>query len=171
MGKTKMSLGIVDEIHKSWNINKYIFYFFLSSMCVTLGVVWRILLAYPEVTEDLFWTIFGIIFWVYLSAGFGLLFKVQTTITDVVSTRLRDDHIRTRDVAESHLQWAAAKPDKIQDVIESFRNNEIWVSSNTQIALLEEIEKLHKKIDGQDKQIQKLSKKKKNKEIEVPAAA
>lgn len=162
-----MSLGIVDEIHRSWNMNKYILYFYISSMLVTLGVTWRVLLLYPEMTEDLFYTIVGIILWVYLSAGFGLLVRIQNAITDVVTTRLRDDHIRTRDVAESHLQWAAAKPDKIQDVIESFRNNEIWVSSNTQIALLEKIEKLEKKIVKQNELLKKKNKKQKPVEVTV----
>lgn len=159
-----MSLGIVDEIHQSWNMNKYIFYFFISSMLVTLGVVWRVLLLYPNMTEDLFWTIVGIILWVYLSAGFGLIVRVQNAITDVVTTKLKDDSIRSRDVAESHLQWAAAKPDKIQDVIESFRNTDIWVSSNLQIEFLEKIEKLEKKNIEQDEIIRKLKKRKQKKE-------
>jgi hypothetical protein len=159
VGKRKVSLGIVDDVRKSWNMNKKIVAFYVAAMITTLYLTYGILLEYPEMSDNLFWTIVKIVFLTYIISAFGLLIKTYGVITDVVMTRLREDNIRTRDVAESHLQWAAAKPDKIQDVIESFKNNEIWVSSNTQLALLEEIEKLHTQIDKQNEKIEKLKKK------------
>jgi hypothetical protein len=159
----KFSLGIVDDIQRSWNMNKKIVAFYVAAMITTLYLTYGILLEYPEMSPNLFWTIVRIVFLTYIISAFGLLVKQYGVITDVVMTKLKEDSIRTRDIVESHIQWVAAKPDQAEAAIESLHNTNIWVSTNTQVKLLEEIEKLHKTVQKQEAELKKLSKKKRGK--------
>jgi hypothetical protein len=159
--KTKIHLGIVDEIHRIWNMNRKIVGFFIMTMFTTLYIAYRMLLMYPEIDDNLFWSLMGLIFLINVISGWGLLVKSHGVITDVIITKVRDDAISARNIAESHMQWVAAKPDQLEAALDSFRNNDIWVSSNAVVGIIDQLKAARKKVQEQRSYIKNLEAKKK----------
>ena len=159
MRQTTLNFGIIEELRKHWIQNWKIIVIFFATFVAGVNILWQQTLANPEITIELFQTLLSVLVLAYLSAAVAVVYRLNLAKLENVIVKLQEESINVRNLAESCIQWAAAKPDQIEAILQAIKNVQTWNTANKQLEYIHDLEMRLEKMEKDYKKKELLKKK------------
>ena len=167
---TRLGLDLIDEIERNWNMNKLYLITIVADLIASFVITYLTFLIY-KLPQEYFWTVMVISIKPYFTTSFYLISRTQKGKITNILTKVMDETLRIRDMAEWQIELAAIKPESVGRIQDSNKNVSIWNTSNEKLGFIQKVKDLEAKDKIREKKIIELEKQINQKPAEVKPKA
>lgn len=132
-------------------MNKLYLITIIADLIASFVITYLTFLIY-KLPQEYFWTVMVISIKPYFTTSFYLISRTQKGKITNILTKVMDETLKIRDMAEWQIELAAVKPESVERIKKANKNVSIWNTSNEKLGFIQKVKELEKKIINLEKQ-------------------